>query len=217
MVTTECLRTLPNVPKAWGRGQIHLVENQWPRIISIEWFPTRGTYGARSGWGYGFGESSEPFGIGTISSPERVSQSPPKGVMLLCHRSSLRTHISLVSSTGFSFKIIKPLLLGSTSCHQERVVISKINVLTSRTWHFSCTPGLCYDTNSLAGAIWGRISSCLPFRTPICSKVGACQLPPWIHHIDSHESFMNNSAWFMPALQSKGTLHFSVCLDRDVL
>ena len=171
MVTTECLRTLPNVPKAWGRGQIHLVENQWPRIISIEWFPTRGTYGARSGWGYGFGESSEPFGIGTISSPERVSQSPPKGVMLLCHRSRLRTHISLVSSTGFSFKIIKPLLLGSTSCHQERVVISKINVLTSRTWHFSCTPGLCYDTNSLVAPSEGEHQAAFPLEHQFAARL----------------------------------------------
>ena len=70
-----------------------------------------------------------------------------------------RAYISLVSPTGFSFKIAKPLLPGSTSHHQVRTAISKINVLTSWTWHFSHILHLCYDTNIQASIIGGSASS----------------------------------------------------------
>nr|KAF6450539.1 hypothetical protein HJG59_008407 [Molossus molossus] len=77
LVATGCLQTFQVSLGGGGGGQYHLVEKQWSRIISVEWFPPGDTLGTcrLSPW---FGGTSEPFRTRTLSSFKAEGPSPPR-------------------------------------------------------------------------------------------------------------------------------------------
>lgn len=180
---------ISNVLEGWvGGGQKITYEEPWSRRISIECFLLGDIPGTPwlSLW---FCWAPEQFRTCTIHSSKGECSVSPKGVMLLCPSSTLRTHFFCLMNLIF-IENHQPLLPGSTSCHQEGVVtISKINELTSQPWHFSHTLCLCYDTNSQAGTTQGRPSSRL-----LLEHQSAARLVPFsCHHGYIIETVVNHS------------------------